>query len=147
MLPLLPVEAEYRSYFPVTEGLKPTIRKIITQFEFGCAFANLDRDIRLLVKAFIKQAPETHVQSYQMRFDILQAPFYRGQAAYIVGRVVSQTGTQPFVIAVLHDGNKGLYIDALLTRSRKCGSFLALPVLILWCKLMLLRRWYTFLIS
>ena len=115
--PALPVEAEYRSYFPVTEGLKPTIRKIITQFEFGCAFANLDRDIRLLVKAFIKQAPETHVQSYQMRFDILQAPFYRGQAAYIVGRVVSQTGTQPFVIAVLHDGDKGLYIDALLTRS------------------------------
>ncbi|MFY8272589.1 bifunctional isocitrate dehydrogenase kinase/phosphatase [Pseudoalteromonas sp. SSDWG2] len=115
--PALPVEAEYRSYFPVTQGLKPTIRQIITQFEFGCEFVNLERDIRLLLKAFIKQAPETHVKSYQMRFDILQAPFYRGQAAYIVGRVVSAHGSQPFIIAVLHNKNKGLYIDALLTRS------------------------------
>ena len=115
--PALPVEAEYRSYFPVVEGLKPTIRQIITQFEFGCAFANLERDIRLLLKAFIKQAPDTHVKSHQMRFDILQAPFYRGQAAYIVGRIVSSTGSQPFIIAVLHNKDRGLYIDALLTRS------------------------------
>ncbi|MEO2280789.1 bifunctional isocitrate dehydrogenase kinase/phosphatase [Pseudoalteromonas pernae] len=115
--PALPVEAEYRSYFPVVDGLKPTIKQIITQFEFGCEFANLDRDIRLLMKAFIKQAPETHVKSHQMRFDILQAPFYRGQAAYIVGRIVSAAGSQPFVIAVLHNKDKGLYIDALLTRS------------------------------
>ncbi len=115
--PALPVEAEYRSYFPVVDGLRPTIRKIITQFDFKAPFVDLERDIRLLVKAFYKQAPDTHHQAWQMRFDILQAPFYRNKAAYIVGRVVSQSGVQPFIIAVLHHEDKGLYLDALLTKS------------------------------
>lgn len=115
--PALPVEAEYRSFFPVLKGLKPTIRTILEQFDFGCDFVDLERDIRLLVKAFVKQAPETLEQSHQMRFDILQAPFYRGQAAYIVGRIVSTSGVQPFIIAILHKRDQGIYIDALLTRS------------------------------
>ena len=115
--PAIPVEAEYRSYFPVVDGLKPTIKRIIEHFDFKAPFVNLERDIRLLVKAFYKQAPDTHHQPWQMRFDILHAPFYRNKAAYIVGRVVSQSGVQPFIIAVLHHENKGLYLDALLTKS------------------------------
>ena len=71
----------------------------------------------LLVKAFYKQAPDTHHQPWQMRFDILHTAFYRNKAAYIVGRVVSQSGVQPFIIAVLHHKDKGLYLDALLTKS------------------------------
>lgn len=115
--PATPVEAQYLSYFPVIDGLKPTIAKIMTQFELSCPFINLERDINLLVKVFRKQAPSTHLHHYQMRFDILQTPFYRGKAAYIIGRVVSENGVQPFIIAILHHQDKGLYIDALLTRS------------------------------
>lgn len=113
----LPVEAEYRSYFPVEHGLKPTIKNIIEQIDFHCEFEDLDRDIRLLVKAFLKQAPNTHHRSHLMRFDILRAPFYRNKGAYIVGRVVSKSGVQPFIISVLHAPNGRLMIDALLTNS------------------------------
>lgn len=115
--PALPVEAEYRSYFPVVDGLRPTIRKILNQYDFKTPYVDLDRDIRLLVKAFYNQAPDTHHQASQMRFDMLQAPFFRNKAAYIVGRVVSQSGIQPFIIAILHHQNQGLYLDALLTKS------------------------------
>lgn len=115
--PALPVEAEYRSYFPVIDGLRPTIRKILHQFDFKAPYVDLERDIRLLVKAFYNQAPDTHHQASQMRFDILQAPFFRNKAAYIVGRVVTQSGVQPFIIAILHQQDKGLYLDALLTNS------------------------------
>ncbi|CCQ12196.1 Isocitrate dehydrogenase phosphatase [Pseudoalteromonas luteoviolacea B = ATCC 29581] len=114
---IVPVEAEYRSYFPVVNGLKPTIRNIINHFGFGVAFQDLDKDIRQLVKAFIKQAPDTHHQRHQMRFDILHSPFYRNKAAYIVGRVVSLSGIQPFIIAILNTKEKGLHIDALITQS------------------------------
>ncbi|MBE0346755.1 bifunctional isocitrate dehydrogenase kinase/phosphatase [Pseudoalteromonas peptidolytica] len=113
----LPVEAEYRSYFPVVNGLKPTIKKMIEQIDFHCEFEDLDRDIRLLVKAFLKQAPNTHHQAHLMRFDILNAPFYRNKGAYIVGRVVSKSGVQPFIISILHAKNGKLLIDALLTNS------------------------------
>ncbi|CAM3968286.1 bifunctional isocitrate dehydrogenase kinase/phosphatase [Pseudoalteromonas byunsanensis] len=115
--PALPVEAEYRSYFPVVSGLKPTIKQIIKQIDFKCDFQNLNRDIKLLMKAFIRQAPDTHHRSHMMRFDILQAPFYRNKGAYIIGRVVSKSGIQPFIISVLHHAKGGLYIDALLTNS------------------------------
>ncbi|MBQ4810966.1 bifunctional isocitrate dehydrogenase kinase/phosphatase [Pseudoalteromonas luteoviolacea] len=111
----LPVEAEYRSYFPVVDGLKPTIYKIISNINFACEFNDLEGDIRLLQKAFIKQAPDTHHQHFKMRFDILKSPFYRNKSAYIVGRVISSSGTQPFIIAVLHHPNGKLKIDALVT--------------------------------
>lgn len=113
----VPIEAEYRSYFPVTTGLKPTIKNIIDHFGFDSPFSDLDGDIRKLVKGFLKQAPDTHHQRYQMRFDILHSPFYRNKAAYIVGRVVSLSGIQPFIIAILNTPEKGLHIDALITQS------------------------------
>ena len=52
-----------------------------------------------------------------MRFDILKAPFYRNKAAYIVGRIVSNQGVQPFIIPILNNSNEGLFIDAVLTDS------------------------------
>ncbi|WP_440055840.1 bifunctional isocitrate dehydrogenase kinase/phosphatase [Pseudoalteromonas sp. T1lg65] len=113
----LPVDTEYRSYFPVVHGIKPTVRKIFSDVEFLCPFADLENDIRLLLKAFYKQAPNTHHQPHLMRFDMLQYPFYRNKGAYLIGRVVSQSGIQPFIISVLHNQNGKLYIDALLTKS------------------------------
>ncbi|ATC94986.1 bifunctional isocitrate dehydrogenase kinase/phosphatase [Pseudoalteromonas tunicata] len=115
--PTIPSAAEYRSYFPVVDGLKQTIRDIIKQFNFEVPFVNLERDIRLLVKAFIKQSPNSHHHAHQMRFDILKSPFYRNKAAYIVGRVVSKSGIQPFIVPILHHFNHGLYLDALITQS------------------------------
>lgn len=115
--PSVPVESAYKSYFPVVDGLKPTIMKIINHFDFKSPFVNLQRDIRLLLNAFYQQAPQTHHQIWHMRFDILNPVFYRNKAAYIVGRVVSQSGIQPFIIAVLHHQDKGLYLDVLLTKS------------------------------
>ncbi|KNC65974.1 bifunctional isocitrate dehydrogenase kinase/phosphatase [Pseudoalteromonas ardens] len=113
----LPIEAEFRSYFPVISGLKPTIRNMISHMDLQCGFRDLEQDIRMLVKAFIKQAPSTHHSHHGLRFDILTAPFYRNKGAYIVGRVVSKSGVQPFIIALLHHPQGGLYIDALLTKS------------------------------
>lgn len=113
----VPIESEYQSYFPVIKSLKPTIKDIIKQFDFKVPFINLSRDINLLVKAFLKQSSNTHHKAYQMRFDILKQPFYRNKAAYIIGRVVSKSGIQPFIIPVLHDKGKGLFLDALLTDS------------------------------
>ncbi|TMP75905.1 bifunctional isocitrate dehydrogenase kinase/phosphatase, partial [Pseudoalteromonas ruthenica] len=70
--PALPVEAEYRSYFPVVEGLIPTIADIVEHIDFKCQFRDLEQDIRNLVKAFIKQAPDTHHHGHMMRFDMLE---------------------------------------------------------------------------
>ncbi|KID58651.1 isocitrate dehydrogenase [Pseudoalteromonas luteoviolacea] len=113
----LPVEAEYRSYFPVVEGLQKTIEKIISDTGLLNEFYDVKQDIRLLQKAFLKQAPDTHHQHFKMRFDILKSPFYRNKSAYLVGRVVSCSGVQPFIIALLHHNKEKLKIDALITNA------------------------------
>ena len=118
----VPIDSEYRSYFPVEDpgqGIVETVKRIILDFDFGEKFVDIDRDVEILQQAFFKQAPHTHHQPYQMRFDILKAPFFRNKSAYIVGRVVSLSGIQPFIIPVLHNSKKGLFLDALLTDPRQ----------------------------
>ena len=113
----MPVEEEYKSFFPVVDGLLPTIKQIFAQFDLKAPFIDLEADIKNIVKAFVKQAPNMNSRNHQMRFDILKAPFYRNKAAYIVGRIVSKNGVQPFIIPILHNKSKGLFIDAVLTNS------------------------------
>jgi isocitrate dehydrogenase kinase/phosphatase len=117
MAPSVPMEEEYKSFFPIVEGLKPTIKEIVAQFDFQTPFIDLDRDIKHILKAFITQVPNINHSIHLMRFDILKAAFYRNKAAYIVGRIVSKQGVQPFIIPILHKKDRGLFIDAVLTDS------------------------------
>ena len=41
----------YRSYYPATDGLKKVLRRIIIDFGFACPWADVERDIRRVVRA------------------------------------------------------------------------------------------------
>lgn len=110
-----PISSVYQSYFPAQDGLKQSIRKIVADFAFSTPFINLDRDIRYIVKSFIHQSEHGRYPVHQIRFDMLKSVFYRNKAAYIVGRVVTPDGQQPFIIPLLHQQDAGLYLDTLLT--------------------------------
>lgn len=114
-----PVASVYDSYFPAQDGLKQTIRNIVSGFGFITPFINLDRDIRLIVKSFMAQSSHGRHPVYQIRFDILKSVFYRNKAAYIVGRAVTPEGQQPFIIPLLHHEGAGLYIDTLVTDAKQ----------------------------
>jgi len=111
----LPLETEFRSYFPVLEGMRRTLLRIFTTIDFGGEFADLDDDIRRLREAFRRQTSLTHTAAYELRIDVLKTPFYRNKAAYLVGRIVTETGKLPFVVAVLRRDDGSLYLDALIT--------------------------------
>ncbi|MEJ2479345.1 MAG: bifunctional isocitrate dehydrogenase kinase/phosphatase [Acidihalobacter sp.] len=111
----VPKESVYRSYFPGVDGLRNTIRKIFSEFGFGLPFIDMDRDILLIVKAFSRQSDQANHKLHHVRFDILKSAFYRNKAAYIVGRVVTRSGVQPFIIPILNSEGVGLYMDTLIT--------------------------------
>jgi isocitrate dehydrogenase kinase/phosphatase len=117
-----PIASVYDSYFPAQDGLRVCIRKIVASFMFPLPFVDLERDIRLLLQAFRQQSSHGRHPVHQIRFDILKSVFYRNKAAYIVGRVVSPDGQQPFIIPLLQqqtvDG-KQLYIDTLITDTQQ----------------------------
>lgn len=110
-----PVASVYDSYFPAQDGLKQCIRNIIASFAFVTPFVDMERDIRLIVKSFMQHSSHSRHPVYQIRFDILKPAFFRNKAAYIVGRVVTPDGQQPFIIPLLHKEGDGLYIDTLVT--------------------------------
>lgn len=114
-----PIASVYDSFFPAQDGLKQTIRNIVSGFGFITPFINLDRDIRLIVKSFMTQSSHGRHPVYQIRFDILKSVFYRNKAAYIVGRAVTPDGQQPFIIPILHREGAGLFIDTLVTDAKQ----------------------------
>lgn len=111
----LAVETEYRSYFPVVTGMHRTLAQIMQEVDLGAPFADLSEDIRLLRKAFREQTASQQVNAYQLRIDVLKAPFFRNKAAYVVGRIVSSQRSYPFIVPVLRDEHGHLYLDALIT--------------------------------
>jgi len=108
-------ESVYSSYFPSIKGLKNTINDIMTVLNFNAEFVNLDANIKQLINAFRRQSDHSGFETHQLRFDILNSVFYRNKAAYVVGRVVSPRGFQPFVIPILSNRTGQLFLDALIT--------------------------------
>lgn len=111
----LPVETEYASYFPVAEGVRETLRRIIKEMNFQADFADLEANIAQLMRAFQRQANVRTLAAHQLRLDVLQNPFYRNKAAYVVGRIVTEHQHYPFIVPVLVNGEGKLYLDALIT--------------------------------
>lgn len=112
-----PTETVYSRYFPSQHGLKTTILAILKSFNFTNTFANLNRDIRLLIQHFIAHSHHGRHPLHKIRLDVINSIFYRNKAAYIVGRVVSPTGQQAFVIPLLQINNT-LYIDTIILNDR-----------------------------
>jgi isocitrate dehydrogenase kinase/phosphatase len=117
-----PVASVYDSYFPAQDGLRHCIRKIIASYALSLPFADLERDIRLIVQRFRQQSAHGRYPVYQIRFDMLKSLFYRNKAAYLIGRVVSPDGQQPFIIPILQQQQQAgtrLYLDTLLTDAQQ----------------------------
>jgi isocitrate dehydrogenase kinase/phosphatase len=103
----------YRVYYPGTDGMRYTLKRIITNFQLACPFADLDRDVALVeerMQALLGTAPAEANQ----QIHVLASPFYRNKGAYIVGKVINGNREDPFVVPILHDANKELYLDTLL---------------------------------
>lgn len=111
----LPVETEYESYFPVAEGVRETLRRIIYEMDFQAEFADLEANIAQLMRAFQRQANVRSIAAHQLRLDVLQNPFYRNKAAYVVGRIVTEHQQYPFIVPVLVNAQGKLFLDALIT--------------------------------
>ena len=108
-------EAVYRTY-PLSESPTAVIRRLIGDFaELSISPEGLDAVLPEIARRVEKRLPENGHKSRQVqaRIDMLRAVFYRGQGAYLIGRIVSPAGTSPMVLALMHPA-EGLTIDALL---------------------------------
>jgi isocitrate dehydrogenase kinase/phosphatase len=113
--------ASYRVYYPSSEklndGLKFSLKRIVTNFQLKTPFANLDQDINKVAQNLelylAKNLDESTIEpNHQLQ--VLASLFFRNKAAYILGKRVNGTHEIPFVIPIMHNKQGELVLDAIL---------------------------------
>tara|TARA_B100000700_G_scaffold329071_1_gene449162 strand:+ start:9436 stop:11136 length:1701 start_codon:yes stop_codon:yes gene_type:complete len=118
----VPIEHVYQSYFPVYQGFTQTLEQLFLDLGLGDTFENLKHDVEQLRATFLQRAVEDDVEPHEVRIDVLKTPFYRNKAAYVVGRIVTQQHSYPFIVPILINPEGRLYVDAFITQSDRMAA-------------------------
>jgi len=103
----------YRVYYPATDSLNFTIKRIVTNFQLNAKFEDLDRDVAL-VEARLREnfGPAKLEPNHQIQ--VLASLFYRNKSAYIIGKGINGNKEYPFVIPVMHKRKGELVLDTVI---------------------------------
>lgn len=111
-LPPVAAHSVYRVY-QADGSIQALLKRLLLDCNFSCGYEDLDRDLALAageIKGYMADAcPSDRIMSVE----IANAVFYRGKAAYLVGRICTDTLPLPLVIA-LANGEQGVWVDAVL---------------------------------
>ena len=111
----------YRVYYPTTDGLKRTLRKVMADFGLACGFEDLPRDARILAGEGCRRLARTlprnsgHRLAPDCQIHVLGSLFFRNKAAFVIGRLINQGNMHPFAFALIKNPAGQVRIDALLT--------------------------------
>ena len=109
----------YRSYYPKADGVRAALVDIVLDFGLRTRFADFRRDARNILRAFRARAQRPYRIEANHQIQMLSSLFYRDRTAYAVGRVVNGMGNFPFAVALKHDDEGRLYVDALLADEKE----------------------------
>jgi isocitrate dehydrogenase kinase/phosphatase len=107
------VQPTYRVYYPAKDGLRYTLKRIITNFQLQGEFADLDRDVGF-VEARLKAMFGTDLLEANHQIQVLSSLFYRNKGAYVVGKGINGNRTYPFVVPLLYNRRGELVLDTVL---------------------------------
>ncbi len=89
------------------------LRRILQDYAFAVPYANLEQDVALAAALIEKHLSEIGALRTARLIEMAQPVFYRGKAAYLVGRLFSGVHAIPLVLALLNTPN-GVLVDAVL---------------------------------
>lgn len=104
----------FMSFYLKDGGLETCLREILSAFYFRIPYQDIERDIAHVAHAFRTRSPFGQQPDEGLRIDVLEVPFYRNKAAYLIGRVVNGEEVQPLVLPLLNYQGS-IFVDALLT--------------------------------
>ena len=107
--------------FDTTTTVLEMYQSIFSIYRFSIPFENHARDLENLEAALRKRLSKEQLASVHA-VELLKPVFYRGKAAYIIGRICMPTETLPFVIALQNNEKGGIFVDALLTEHKDLSS-------------------------
>ncbi len=102
--------------------LPGVLRDLLDRFPFDAEWDDRERDIQLVAERFSAHLAVCGGRGPHDRLEILSSLFYRNKSAYIVGRLLKNDRTYPFILPLLHPNGRGILIDALLLESDQVSS-------------------------
>lgn len=103
----------FRVYYPSRDGLRTTLKRIITNYQLERPFDDLDRDIGYVAARMVELFGGNRAEPNH-QIQVLTSLFYRNKGAYIVGKGINGNSDYPFVVPILHDAEGKLYLDTVL---------------------------------
>lgn len=94
-------------------SLTELVRRILVDASPGAAFADLERDVGVAAEVIAQHLRSIGALRVVDRAEIIDAVFYRGKGAYVIGRIYSGSHVVPLVFALLHP-TEGVVVDAVL---------------------------------
>ena len=111
--PVPPAESLTITYRP-ERGVVEMMRDILRDLPLELPWQNKDRDIGNVLRSLAEARPEIR-STRGLRVEMLRPIFYRNKGAYLVGRMCYQDDAWPFVLPLLQDEQRRLYIDTLIS--------------------------------
>ena len=101
--------------FDTTKTVRSLFEEIFNTYTFKVPFNNLALDLHNMDNA-LRQRFNAYELASVTSVEILKPIFYRGKAAYLVGRICMPNAKLPFVIALHMTELKTIVVDAILTQ-------------------------------
>lgn len=101
--------------FPAQRQTQQWVRQVLLSYPMHQRHHNLDLDVRLAAERIDEHFTGEGAGRAPARVEMVRAPFYRGQAAYLVGRMLMENGPAVPLIVVMRNERQGVYVDAVLT--------------------------------
>ncbi len=108
------------SFYPSRQGLRGCLRDILQHFDWKVPFAHAGKDISNILRAARQHfQTEWPPEELNLHVQVLNSAFYRNKSAYIFGRIINGSTRHPFALAVVHDDEGRLIVDAALFDTRQ----------------------------
>lgn len=116
----------YQVYYPATQGLEKTVADMVAHFDLKLPFQNLRRDVGYLIRAVKEHFGADWTAEPNFQLQVLSSLFYRNKAAYLVGRTINGNHEYPFVLPILQNEKRELYLDTALLKPADIGRLFSL---------------------
>ncbi len=89
------------------------IREILEHFPLLAPFRDIDGDARQVSEKIAAHLERKGISGEIERIEMVRSVFYRGMAAYLIGRILSGSTVVPLAIALLNEAD-GILVDGVL---------------------------------
>ena len=108
-----PTASVFNTY-PLAGAIEPVIRQIFSDCsDLKFDLTGLEKDVPRIVQSIGKRLSLMNDRTQPVRIEMIRHIFYRGQGAYLIGRMVSGERIIPLAMALLNS-SEGVVVDALV---------------------------------